>query len=291
MVPTRYQRTIATSAAVRGIGYWGGQDVCVEFRPAEPDTGIVFVRTDLAGFPRIGATMGNCAPAALRTNLRSGVVAVDMVEHVMAGLAGLRIDNCEVWVDQQEMPGCDGSSLPFVDALDAAGIVEQRAARRQKLINRTIRLGNGPSWIEARPSWSEETILRYELDYGDGSPIGHQALEIVLSPESFRKELAASRTFVSQAEAVAFQAQGLGRRATYQDLLVFGPRGPIDNELRFADECVRHKLLDMVGDLALTGCDLVGCVFAYRSGHQLNVELAQAAVAQDGPLEGLKRCA
>jgi UDP-3-O-acyl-N-acetylglucosamine deacetylase len=121
--------------------------------------------------------------------------------------------------------------------------------------------------------------------------VGRQSLEISLSPESFRNDLAPSRTFVFQQEAAALLACGLGTRVTHQDLLVLGPEGPIDNQLRFADECVRHKLLDMVGDLALAGCDLLGRFVAYRSGHRLNAELVRAILDQGEAQQSLKRCA
>ena len=276
---------------VEGVGYWSGRDVCVEFRPAEVETGIVFVRRDLQDCGRIAATISNRMETPLRTTLCSGDARVEMVEHVLASLGGLQIDNCEVWVDQPEMPGCDGSSLPFVEALTAAGLVEQDVARRRKVIRQIVRLGNEQSWIEARPCPSAETILRYELDYGEQSPIRRQVLELSLSPDCFRENLAASRTFLLEHEAAALQAQGLGRRATCKDLLVFGPEGPIDNRLRFADECVRHKLLDMVGDMALAGCDLVGRFEAHRSGHRLNAELVRALPAENECPREWSRCA
>jgi len=291
MDPTLNQRTIAQATEVEGIGYWSGQDVRVEFRPAEVDSGIVFIRSDLGGCPRIAANVGNRTETPLRTTLRSTRAGVDMVEHIMAALSGLQIDNCELWVNCPEMPGCDGSSLPFANALAAAGIVEQDARRRQRIIQRVIRIGDQQSWIEARPCCSGKTVLQYELDYGSGHPIGKQTLEIVLSPEAFQEGLAASRTFLLKSEADALQAQGLGQRATYKDLLVFGPQGPIDNQLRFADECVRHKLLDMVGDLALAGCDLIGRFIACRSGHRLNAELVQAVLAEEAGQDRLRRCA
>jgi UDP-3-O-acyl-N-acetylglucosamine deacetylase len=134
-------------------------------------------------------------------------------------------------------------------------------------------------------------VLRYELDYGSGNPIGRQSLEISLSPRHFHLNLAPSRTFVLESEAAAIKAQGLAGRTTFKDLLVFGPRGPIDNQLRFPDECVRHKMLDMVGDLALAGCDLAGRFVAYRSGHRLNAELVRAIVAECKMEEPVKRCA
>ncbi len=291
MHATRNQRTIAKPAAVEGFGYWSGRDVRVEFFPAAVNTGIVFVRDDLPGRPRIEATTAHRTETPLRTTLRSGEAGVDMIEHIMAALAGIRVDNCELWVDQQEMPGCDGSSLPFVEALDAAGIVEQNATRTQCFIHRVMRFGTHESWIEARPYGSGETLLSYVLDYGADGPIGRQTLETVLSPDTFREQLASSRTFLLKEEADALQSQGLGQRATCRDLLVFGPDGPIDNRLRFADECVRHKVVDMVGDLALAGCDLIGRFVAYRSGHRLNAELVRAILAEEEGRKQLKKCA
>ena len=263
----------------------------VEFRPAPVGTGVVFVRTDLEDCPRIAATVENRVETPRRTTLCRGAARVEMVEHIMAALAGLQVDNCELWVDRPEMPGCDGSSLPFVEALCVAGIVEQEAPRRRQIVYQKIRMGNEESWIEARPCCSGKMILRYELDYGREGPIGRQSLEISLSPRHFCMNLAPSRTFMLESEAAAIKAQGLGTRATCKDLLVFGEQGPIDNPLRFPDECVRHKMVDMVGDLALVGSDLVGRVVAYRSGHRLNAELVRAIVAQGGSQESFQRCA
>jgi UDP-3-O-acyl N-acetylglucosamine deacetylase len=291
MHATRNQRTIAAAVAIDGVGYWSGRDVRVEFRPAAADAGIVFVRDDVKGCPRIPATIEHRVEIPRRTALRCGPVGVEMIEHIMAALAGLQIDNCELWVNQPEMPGCDGSSLPFVDMFRSAGVVEQNVVRRRQVIRRPIHLGNAESWIEARPCSSGKTVLRYELDYGSGNPIGRQSLEVSLSPRHFHLNLAPSRTFMLESEAAAMKARGLGRRATCKDLLVFGRRGPIDNQLRFPDECVRHKMVDMVGDLALAGCDLVGRFIAFRSGHRLNAELVRAILAQGELQEGVKRCA
>ncbi len=296
MEATRNQRTIAAPAAIEGVGYWSARDVRVEFRPAAAGTGIVFVRRDLPGAPRIPATVAHCVESPRRTVLRrdpqAGTpAAVEMIEHLMAALSGLEIDNCELWVDQPEMPGCDGSCLPFVEVLRAAGTVEQNAPRPQRVIRRVIHLGNSESWIEARPCRSGKRVLRYELDYGSSGPIGRQSLEVSLSPRHFHRNLAPSRTFMLESEAEEIKARGLGQRVTFRDLLVFGPRGPIQNQLRFPDECVRHKLLDMVGDLALAGCDLVGRFVAYRSGHRLNAQLVRAIAAEEESTEQLRRCA
>jgi UDP-3-O-acyl N-acetylglucosamine deacetylase len=292
MEATRNQRTIAAPAAVAGVGYWSGRDVRVEFRPAPADSGIVFVRADLEGLPRIPATVEHRFEIPRRTSLRCGEASVEMVEHIMAALHGLQIDNCELWVNEPEMPGCDGSSLPFVEALQSVGMVEQNAPRRRLVIRDVIRVGDEKSWIEAGPCFSGKLVLRYGLDYG-GGVIGRQSLEISLSSRHFRLNLAPSRTFLLEAEADALKAMGLGRQASPKDLLVFDAHGPIDNQLRFPDECVRHKMVDLVGDLAMAGCDLIGRFTAYRSGHRLNAELVRAIVAQDSACQTtkLKHCA
>lgn len=291
MDTARNQRTIAGAAAVEGFGYWRGRDVRVEFRPADVCTGIVFVRSDLAGRPRIPARIANQVQTPRRTSLSRAGAAVEMIEHIMSALAGLQIDNCEVWVDEAEMPGCDGSAEPFVRALDAVGIVEQDAPRYRWFVPDVVRLSHGGSWFEVRPPDHDATVLTYRLDYGPHGPIGRQTFRISLNPESFRSELAACRTFMLKREADRLLTQGLGRRTTFGDLLVFDDDGPIDNQLRFPDECVRHKLVDMVGDLALAGCELVGRFTAYRSGHRLNAELVRTLVAQMQLAQPRKRCA
>ncbi len=133
--------------------------------------------------------------------------------------------------------------------------------------------------------------VKFRLDYGSGNAIGRQTLQLAITPDSFRRELAASRTFMLEEEAQWLLARGFGKRATYQNLLVFDKDGPIQNELRFRDECVRHKALDLLGDLALTGCDIVGHVIAHRSGHRLNAELVRALLNEEEIVEGWRRSA
>jgi UDP-3-O-acyl N-acetylglucosamine deacetylase len=291
MRKTRCQQTIAGPVTVTGFGYWSGRDVRVEFRPSPPGTGIVFIRADVEGCPRVKAQVANRLDTPRRTSLQSGRARVDMVEHVMAALGGLRIDNCEVWVDEAEMPGCDGSCIPFVRALDSAGIVIQDVPQRRRIVRELIRLEDEQSWFEARPPNGRETVLTYHLDYGPESPIRPQSYQVVVSPDSFRRELAASRTFVLESEAQWLLAQGLGKRATARDLLIFAPDGLIDNELRFEDECARHKLMDMIGDLALADCQLVGRFTACRSGHRLNAELVRVLLEKTELEHERRRCA
>jgi UDP-3-O-acyl N-acetylglucosamine deacetylase len=291
MDTTSKQRTIAGPAAVEGFGYWSGEDVRVEFRPAAAGSGIVFVRADLPGRPRIAATVENRVEIPRRTSLCAGTAAVEMIEHVMAALAGLGVDNCEVWTDRPETPGCDGSSQPFVWAIDAAGVVELDAPRRCRRVGEILRLGTGDCWFEVRPPECGETVLTYHLDYGPESPIARQSFQVTLDPDTFRRELAPCRTFLLKEEADWMLARGLGRRVTPKDLLIFDSDGPIQNELRFRDECARHKLMDMVGDLALAGCPLAGRFTAHRSGHRLNAEMVRALLGKTDLETVRRRCA
>ena len=270
----RFQRTISGSATVQGFGYWSSLDVMVQFAPAPPDTGIVFVRSDLPGQPRVPALERCRFDVPRRTNLQCGHARVDMVEHVLAALAGLQIDNCEVWCDAVEMPGPDGSSRPFVEALDRLDVVEQDVLRRQLIVTETVRMKDAEHdvWVEVEPY--DGYRLEYELDFGD-TPIGIDRFGLDVTPETFRTELANARTFILKQEADWLRQQNLGLRATNQDLLVFDDDGPIENQLRFENECVRHKTLDMLGDFALTGCDILGKITAHRSGHKLNARMAR----------------
>jgi UDP-3-O-acyl-N-acetylglucosamine deacetylase len=159
------------------------------------------------------------------------------------------------------------------------------------VITDTTRVGNDESWVEARPSKHAGLSIKYKLDYGSDNVIGRQTLEMRVTPETFRSELSSARTFLLQAEADWLRSRGLGSRVTPRDILVFDDRGPIDNELRFENECVRHKTLDLVGDLALAGCSLVGQIIAYRSGHRLNAELVQALLSEGQVIESRRKTA
>ncbi|NOZ40061.1 MAG: UDP-3-O-[3-hydroxymyristoyl] N-acetylglucosamine deacetylase [Planctomycetes bacterium] len=285
------QRTISRPVAVRGYGFWSGKPVRVEFRPAAVESGITFVRDDLSSRVRVPAIIEHRLDVPRRTNLGCEGATVEMVEHVLAALAGLQIDNCEIGVDAAEMPGCDGSSLAFVQALDSVGVDEQHEAVPQLVIAEPVRIASGESWIEALPAALPATNTKFrvefQLDYPDDPIIGQQSISLAVSPDSFRQELAPCRTFVLEREADAMIRQGLGTHVTPQDLLLFGKYGPVENRLRFENECARHKTLDLIGDLALTGCEIIGQVIAHRSSHQLNAALAcelRSRFAQTMPL-------
>jgi UDP-3-O-acyl N-acetylglucosamine deacetylase len=276
---------------VAGFGYWSGRDVTVELRPAPPGSGIVFVRSDLDPPQRLAADVRQRIEVPRRTTLAAGGVQVEMVEHVLAALFGLRIDNCEVWASAPELPGLDGSCQALVEAIAAAGISEQQRTRRRLVVTDITRVGNDECWVEARPAKAGGLQITYKLDYGPNNPIGKQTIELAVTPKSFQQELAPARTFIMEEEAQWLRERGLGTRVTSRDLLVFGPDGPIDNPLRFEDECVRHKALDLVGDLALAGCDLVGQFIAYKSGHRQNADLVRILLSEGQMEEGLRRSA
>ena len=261
----------------------------VEFRPAPAGAGVQFIRADLPQPRRIPAQVDRRIEVPRRTTLAAEGFQVEMVEHILAALYGLQVDNCEIWVDQPEMPGCDGSSLPFVAALESAGLVEQPMRRQRLVVTDITRVGNDESWVEARPAKGDQLHVKYKLDYGPNNAIGRQHLDLVVKPDVFRKELAPARTFLLEEEANWLRERGLGARVTNRDLLVFGPDGVVENELRFENECVRHKALDLVGDLALAGCDLVGQIIAYRSGHRLNAELVKVLLKEGRMESGLRR--
>ncbi len=277
-----------------GFGFWSGLDVKLEFHPAVANSGVVFIRTDLPGHPRIEANISNRVAGPRRTTLVSNDCAVEMVEHVLSALAGLRIDNCEVHVNRAEMPGLDGSSIGFVLALQSAGKIELDATREITCVTETKRIGNKESWIEIAPAENQSFELEYLLDYPGNAAIGKQHWEMVLTPTDYCEHIAPARTFVLDTEADQLRAGGLGERVGYQDLLVFDQLGPIENELRYDNECARHKMLDMIGDFSLIGTDLIGKFTAYKSGHRLNSEvvvelLKQSAAANNEPQPNKRR--
>jgi UDP-3-O-[3-hydroxymyristoyl] N-acetylglucosamine deacetylase len=292
----RRERTIRKSVEVRGVGFLTGRDVTLRFNPAATGTGIQFRRTDCLGTVPIPARIEYAVPRERRTAIAHNGTSIEMIEHVMASLAGLQIDNCQVEVDAPEPPGMDGSSLAFAEAILSAGAVEQSSRRRLFVSGPTsiaAEHGRDRSEITYRPVARPTLAISYHLDYGPRSPIRPQELTVEITPESFLSELAFCRTFVLEHEAQELRAAGYGARTSTKDLLVIGPNGPIDNALRADDEFARHKILDCLGDFALLGCDIRGHFCAYRSGHHLNRELVRKMLsgAADETETGRRRAA
>ena len=268
----RLQRTIRRPVDVSGVGFFNNADVSVRFLPAEPGHGIAFQRSDLTDSEPIAAVVGNTVAGHRRTVLQRADVFVEMIEHAMAALAGLQIDNCLVQVNGPELPGLDGSCLEFCQRLFDAGIDEQDEAVQPLVVRHQFRVveDDGDSEIRVTPVVRPIEAITYQLDYGDRSPVPPQMLSVELTPDVFTKEIAFARTYVLESEVAALKARGYGQRVTAKDLLVFTDSGVLDNRLRAPDECVRHKILDCVGDFALAGSEVIGHFHAWRSGHHLN---------------------
>lgn len=249
----------------------------MRFAPAPPDTGVVFIREDQNPPICIPARVENVAKRLRRTSLRNGTVQIETIEHCMSALAGLGIDNVYVELSAGEVPAMDGSSIAFVEKLKEGGIVSLDKPRDIFRIPELIRVSEGQTYLMASPGMPDDDALEiiYDLNYGSGGPIGQQIYKIRLTPESFEQQIASARTFVLREEADQFRAAGLGTHLSYQDLLVFGEDGPIDNALRYPNECVRHKILDLIGDLFLFGRFVAGHIYARQSGHALNHELVR----------------
>ncbi|MEN6426235.1 MAG: UDP-3-O-acyl-N-acetylglucosamine deacetylase [Phycisphaerales bacterium] len=271
----KLQKTIKDEVQLAGKGLFGGQDVTVIFRPSAEDAGIVFVRTDIASAVRIPATAPSIAERSRRTSIKKGDVSIETVEHCLAAVRALEIDNLTIEVNGPELPAPDCSSAAFVACLKAAGIVEQKDPRKEFVIRRPVHVSAADATIYALPDSDGELNITYDLDYSGYPAIGRQVFSYRLTPESFETTMAPARTFLLEAEAREFQARGLGTHIGPADVLVIDSDGPIKNNYRFPNECVRHKIVDLIGDLMLVGRPVIGRIVAYKSGHALNQQLVR----------------
>ena len=272
----RNQRTIRREGEVRGVGLHEGVEALMRVRPAPADHGVVFVRTDLPSRPRIPVTTANLTERDRRTALVGQEDAeVHTVEHFLSCCTALGVDNLEVEISGPECPGMDGSAREFCAMLDDAEIVEQDARRPSMNVSAPLALPiEGAGSLVALPA-EEGLTVTYSLDYGDAFP-GMQSFSVRVTPDSFREHIAGARTFCLESEAEYLRSQGLGKGANYDNTLVIGDGGVIENELRWPDEFARHKLLDVLGDIFLLGADLQGHIVAHRTGHAANLALVKA---------------
>ena len=275
------QKTIASQVSLSGVGIHTGNKVNIILKPAEIDSGLTFIRTDIIGSPRIKANVQSLLLAPLgvstpkfsrRSSIGSQGAEIQTVEHLMAALSSLGIDNIDVAIDSNEVPGLDGSAANFIEAIEKAGIKEQEKARYCFTVKEPICISEGTSSITITPA--EEFKISYTLNY-DHPLLEAQFLEVTINPESFKTAIAPARTFCLESEASELQNKGLGLGANYENTLVVGRKGVIKNKLRFQNEFVRHKILDLIGDLYLAGCPIKGHVVALKSGHSINLKVAQ----------------
>ncbi len=270
----RMQRTISKVAELSGIGLHTGSDVHFRCRPAEPDTGVVFIRTDLPGTPRVPAHIDYFVNYPRRTSLRRQEAEVQTVEHFLASCKGLGVDNLEVEIDGPELPALDGSALEYFKILKASGVIDQKTPKQTFVVKEPISMAYEGTSIVALPSGDGMLSISYTLDYNHPA-IPPQHLAIRLTEESFLRELAPARTFCLEEEADELLSAGLGKGASTENTLVITPDGPKDNTLRFADEYVRHKVTDLLGDIFLSGIEVSAQIVALRSGHNLNIMMIE----------------
>jgi UDP-3-O-[3-hydroxymyristoyl] N-acetylglucosamine deacetylase len=270
------QRTLGVAAFCRGIGLHCGQPVRMTLHPAPPDTGIVFRRRDAGA--EIRACWPSAVESALATVLTNGEgIQIGTIEHLMAALAGSGIDNALVELDGPEVPIMDGSAAPFVRLIDHAGTVTQDAVRRAIKVLKPVAVTDNGASAALLPEHGFS--MSFEIDF-DNPLISRQEITLAVEPETFRTELAPARTFGLLDDWPRLKAAGLARGGSLDNAIVIsGDRVLNDGGLRFADEFVRHKLVDALGDLYLAGAPIIGHFRGVRSGHALTRRLLAALFA------------
>jgi UDP-3-O-[3-hydroxymyristoyl] N-acetylglucosamine deacetylase len=252
-----------------GIGLHSGAPVSLRILPASPGSGITFRRTDLDGF-EVEAISRNVARVSYATSLMKKGVLISTTEHLLSAFIGLGVDNAIVELDNLELPILDGSALPFVQMIQKAGIRKQRRPRKYLKILREVEMREGNKFISVHPADS------YSVSYSINFPhplIGKETLQVELSNGSYLRHIAGARTFGSREDEKAMRNMGLIRGASRENCIVLTRDGVENGPLRFPDEFVRHKVLDLVGDLALLGKPILGKIVADRAGHAMHTAL------------------
>lgn len=268
------QTTLARPVALSGRGVHSGAPARLTLAPAAAGSGVVFSVAGadiLADWRVVDATQ-------LRTRLSADGASVSTVEHLLAALAGLGVDNALVEVEGGEIPAMDGSAAAFVAAVDEAGVVPLSAPRACLRVVAPVRVSDGAGWAELAPARSG---LRLDVEIAFGGRIGRQRRALTLTPESFRRELVRARSFGFLRDAERLWRDGLALGASLDNTVVLDGEAVLNPQgLRYADEFVRHKMLDVVGDLSLAGAPIIGAFRSYRGGHALNVALVRAAMRE-----------
>ncbi len=272
---SRRQHTLRTPVEVTGVGLHTGEETRVRVAPAPPDHGIEFVRTDIEDAPSVPALIGNQSPKDRRTRLVRDRVEVETVEHFLAACKGLGVDNLRVEMSGSEFPGVDGSAMPFVELLESGGLVEQKPEAKVFRLEEPVFVRDGNATLVALPTDKDVLTLQYVASFEEPG-VDSGSYQFDIDSETFKSEIASARTFCLASEVEALQAAGLGKGATRDNTVVLGDP---DTELRMVGEPVRHKMLDLVGDLSLLGSDLIAHVIATRSGHATNAELVRRLLA------------
>ena len=266
--PDHLEQTIAEALDFTGVGLHSGVQVNMRLLPAPGGSGVVFRRTDLENF-EIPATGRNVAKVSYATSLMRQGVLISTTEHLLSALIGMGVDNVIVEVDNLEIPILDGSSLPYVTAFEQAGLRTQRRRREYIKVMHPIEVRDGDKFIGVYPASGYR--IDYTIDFP--APIGRQSTSIDLAAETYGSYIAPARTFGYKADERRLRDMGLIRGAGPENAIILGEHGPENGPLRFDDEYVRHKVLDLIGDLALAGHRIEGHVVAERAGHAMHTAL------------------
>ncbi len=266
--PAHLEQTIAAPLEFTGVGLHSGAPVTMRLLPAPAGSGIVFRRTDLDNF-EIPANGRNVAKVSYATSLMRQGVLIQTTEHLLSALIGMGVDNVIVALDNLELPILDGSALPYVEAFLSVGIRTQRRRRETIRVLRAVEVREGDKFIGVYPGSGYS--IQYTIDFP--APIGRQSAFVDLAAENYGAFIAAARTFGYQADEKRLRDMGLIRGAGPENAIILGVKGPVNGPLRFSDEYVRHKVLDLIGDLALAGRRIEGHVVAERAGHAMHTAL------------------
>lgn len=286
VIRSGYQGTVGDSVSLSGVGVHSGEAATITIHPGDEDTGLIFLRTNLPGSRdiEIKADWSAVSATALCTVLGDPKGAfVSTVEHLLAALRALGVDNALIEVDGPEVPIMDGSSEPFIDAIDTVGVVEQTERRKVLRILKPVRVEAGDAFGELRPHPGSR--FEVSIDYTHES-IGHQELSVDLTPETFRTDIARARTFGFLKDVEFLLANNFARGSSLDNAVVLTDDGIMNMEgTRWSDEFVRHKILDSVGDLALSGYAIEGCYRSHKGGHKLNFTMLKALFADPSAYE------
>lgn len=276
-----YQRTLESAICCTGTGLHSGREVSLTLRPAAPDTGIVFIRKDLPEPVRIKAEMKAVSASTFATTLENRGVSIATVEHVLAAISGLDIDNVIIEVNAPEVPIMDGSAAPFVSLILEVGLAEQNQPRKYVVIRKPMRIVEGESWIEVCPSPSKNLRISCTVDF-DHPVISEQFYEVSLPGRTFEEEISPARTFGFLSDVAELRSRGYAQGGSLENAIVVDDFGVLnEGGLRFPDEFVRHKILDLIGDFSLLGHPLICHVKTYKSGHAMNHNLVRELLSRE----------
>lgn len=269
------QSTIKNEISFEGISLHSGDHVSVTVRPADANTGIVFLRTDVDGAKAIRAEGCNVVDTSYATTIGYDGVTVSTIEHLMAAFYGLRVDNAIVYIDGPEVPIMDGSSAHFVELIDSVGLTYLDAPKKYMVIKRPIKVSDGDKYVLLMPTTDMNFTIDYSIEFAHPF-LNKQSFSKDFTPDMFAEEIGAARTFGFLSDVETLRANGLAKGGSLSNAVVIGEDNILNEEgLRYPDEFVRHKVLDIMGDISLLGHPIIGRLVAHRSGHALNHRLVK----------------